>query len=152
MRRPRIYLLLLLLLGSASVWAQEPATFTIDFGAFVLEDEPDIFSEEYNFVYTGSYPLTPIVFNTEAGSFWEPVDMSAAIDKTNRDRVRAMSIRPIRVKSLGFTVQSPYANDKQSKVTNTVYTEMRGLQLFDPLTSRGFCWRCSPYSGNRFFR
>lgn len=148
----RTYIIFLLSLLSMQLQAQEKDSFTIDFGALVLADQPDIFSEEYNFVYTGSYPLTPLNFDTSVGSFWEPVDMSAAIDKSNQQQKRAMELRPIRVKSYGFTVQSPYADDGQSKVRNIAYKDMRGLQFLSPCPPVGICWRCAPYRSSRIFR
>ena len=137
-----------LLLIGLSAHAQDPDAFVIDFGAFVLEDEPDIFSEEYNFVYTGNYPLSPINFNTQVNSYWEPVDMMAAISQQNTEQRRAVELRPVRVKSFGFSTRSSYSADKQSKVNNIVYKDMRGLQFVDPFQRPGLCWRCSPYRSN----
>lgn len=145
-------LILLCFLLGLTVHAQDQDSFVIDFGAFVLEEQPDIFSEEYNFTYTGSYPLTPLNFETDLDSFWEPVDMMAAVNTRNRQQRRAVELRPINVKSYGFSTRSLYAEDGQSKVRNIAYRDMRGLQILDPCPPVGICWRCAPYRSIRVFR
>lgn len=149
--KPSILLLGLLFIGLGA-HAQDEDSFVIDFGAFVLEEQPDIFSDEYNFTYTGSYPLTPLNFDKKIGSYWEPVDMMAAISQQNRREQRAVQLRPINVKSYGFSTRSSYSDDGQSKVQNIAYRDMRGLQILDPCPPIGMCWRCAPYRSNRAFR
>lgn len=146
----RLLAILLLTFGFSAQAQDDPDFTTIDFGAFVLEEQPDIFSEEFNFVYTGNYPLTPIVFNTQAGSYWQPVDMMAAVNEENRQKQRAIQLRPVRIKSLGFNTRAQYGSDSQTKVQNFAYRDMRNLQLINPCDRFGMGWRCNPYRFNGF--
>lgn len=148
------YLFIGLLLIGYCAQAQDPDGFVIDFGAFVLDDEPDIFSDEFNFTYTGSYPLSPISFETNTNSYWEPVNMSAAVAQRNMQQQRAVQMRPVRVRYFELAARNRYTSDGQTKVQNTVYQDMRGLQLIDPraAAASGLCWRCSPFRSNWVYR
>lgn len=147
-----IFILLMLTLLSAQANAQGIDSQILQLEGIDLSDQPDIWSDEYNFVYTGSYPLTPLDFSNKDDVFWEPVDMSLAVAQENASKNRNANIRPIAVKSFGFSTASQYAADGQTKVTNIVYKDMRGLQLVSPCPPVGLCWRCAPYRNNRLFR
>lgn len=150
----RVSLLILLGLGcffTQTNQAQSLDDRTLQIVTLDLSDEPDIWSKEFNFEYTGSYPLTPLDFGKKKEVFWEAVDMGEAIAKENIQKNRNAQVRPIKVKSFGFSTAAQYNADSQTKVKNIVYKDMRGMQLVTPCPPVGMCWRCAPYRNSRFY-
>ena len=142
-----------MLLGSSAIAnAQDLESRVLQIKALDLANEPDIFSDEFNFVYTGNYPLTPLDFDKKEDVFWEPVDMSQAVASRNAINNRTANIRPIKVKAFGFSSATSYQADGQTKVTNTVYQDMRNVQFITACPPIGTCWRCAPNRGSSLFR
>jgi len=85
-------------------------------------------------------------YRINTSNYWQPVDMMGAIN-TKKDYVdSSLKIAPEDLRGLRFTV---YTSDGASKVTNSVYTEVRGLDLLFPYPPNSICYRCSPYRFNR---
>lgn len=107
-------------------------------------------SEEFNF----SIKRGPKLFSDlplpsskiTAQNYWQPVNMMEVIEgeKTFVDtKSQALSLNGIRY---GITDAS---NASGSKLTNFVYKESRGLDMFDPCPPYGICQRCAPFRVSR---
>ncbi|RMA58911.1 hypothetical protein BXY75_2293 [Ulvibacter antarcticus] len=79
-------------------------------------------------------------------NYWEPVDMMNAVTTTTSYITKTLEVEPKDSNRFGF---SGYSADASSKVKNTVYVEVRGLDLLDPCPPYGICPRCAPYRYSR---
>jgi hypothetical protein len=85
-------------------------------------------------------------FRISASNYREPVDMMSVLNTKSNYVDKTLDIVPVDSNRFGF---SGYNADKSSKVKNTVYTEVSGLDLLSPCPPYGICPRCAPYRTNR---
>jgi hypothetical protein len=96
---------------------------------------------------TPTFAATLNALKMNSSNYWEPVDMmSAASASINRLKTK-WDIAPLKPEVYGFTV---YNADAASKVKNSVYVEVRGLDLLSPCPPYGICPRCAPYRARGF--
>jgi hypothetical protein len=91
---------------------------------------------------TPTFSATLNSLKINSSNYWEPVDMMNAVSVTNNYVSTNLNVAPIKAGNFGFAV---YTSDNSSKVKNTVYAEVRGLDLLSPCPPYGICPRCAPY-------
>jgi hypothetical protein len=103
-------------------------------------------SEEANGTFlldaTPTFTATLNSLRISASNYREPVDMMNALKVSKNYSSTNLNIDPLKAGNFGFAV---YSSDGSSKVKNTVYVEVRGLDLLDPCPPYGICPRCAPY-------
>lgn len=141
-------LLLLLLLPSIAL-----AQYDFDTRYFTIEADalPDIesltnFSLEKGPAFSEKLPTFNLMTRT---TFWQPVDMVGAIGESRKFISSKVEINPVNAKVYGLNGFSGYADDAASGVDNSVYKEVRGLDLLGDCPPYGICARCAPYRVNR---
>jgi len=97
---------------------------------------------------TPTFEATLRSLRISSSNYWEPVDMMNALEPSKTYVNPNISFEPIKKDKKGFSV-SVYASDGSTRVKNTVYKEVRGLNLMDPCPPIGICPRCAPYKMNR---
>lgn len=97
---------------------------------------------------TPTFAATLNAIKISSDNYWQPVDMMNAVTVSTNYVDKTLSIAPVDSNRFGF---SGYTSDASSKVKNTVYTEVRGLDLLDPCPPFGICPRCAPYRYRRGF-
>ncbi|GHC58163.1 hypothetical protein SAMN05421855_104144 [Ulvibacter litoralis] len=102
-------------------------------GTFTLENTP-------------TFAATLNAIKISATNYWEPVNMMDAVTVSTNYLDKTLSIAPVDSNRFGF---SGYTSDASSKVKNTVYSEVRGLDILDPCPPFGICPRCAPYRFRR---
>ena len=99
-------------------------------------------SGSYNLESTPTFAATLNSFKMSSSNYWQPVDMMNAVN-TSSNRVRTKwDIANLKPETYG---NASYSADRASKVKNTVYIEVRGLDLLSPCPPYGICPRCAPY-------
>lgn len=91
---------------------------------------------------TPTFTATLNSLRISSSNYWEPVDMMNAVSVSKNYVSTRLKIDPLKSRNFGFAV---YSSDNSSKVKNTVYAEVRGLDLLDPCPPFGICPRCAPY-------
>jgi hypothetical protein len=91
---------------------------------------------------TPTFKATLNSLRISSSNFWEPVNMMNAVSATKSYVSTSLKVDPLKTQNFGFAV---YSSDGSSKVKNTVYAEVRGLDLLDPCPPYGICPRCAPY-------
>mgnify|MGYP001548615756 CR=1 FL=1 len=104
-------------------------------GSFILDNIP-------------TFAGTLSSFKIDTSNYWEPVNMRDALNSSSNYMAPNYDVAALNAKTYGFT---SYAADGSTKVKNTVYTEVRGLDLLDPCPPFGICPRCAPYRAQRGF-
>ncbi len=89
--------------------------------------------------------------NLNVDNYRTKVDMVGALASENRQAPSFVDIKEIQSEFTGFGADKNYRSDGKTRVTNTVYNEMRGLSLLDPCPPFGVCARCAPYRMGRGF-
>ena len=84
-------------------------------------------------------------FQMNSDNYRSAVNMVAAIEKEESFLVRNVDLNSLNSKFGNFGDQSQYQSDGKTRVQNTVYKEMRGLDLLSPCPPFGICARCAPY-------
>ena len=142
-------LLLLLLITPALVVAQydfDTRYFTIKADALPDVESLANFSLEKGPVFSEKLPTFNLMTRT---NFWQPVDMVGAIGEARKFISSNVAITPLNAKVYGFSGFSGYKDDAASGVDNSVYKEVRGLDLLGDCPPYGICARCAPYRVNR---
>ncbi len=124
-------------IDESSLPAAPQSTFTID-----LSDNSEKFSSSFTLEQSPTFRGALNELRISATNYWEPVDMRDVASTSNRYVGPLNDVAALNVKTYGFT---NYAADGSSKVKNTVYTEVRGLNVLDPCPPVGICPRCAPY-------
>jgi len=91
---------------------------------------------------TPTFAATLKSFKINASNYWQPVDMMGVVNTSKNYISTSLDVAPLKSDNFCFSV---YTADNASKVKNTVYTEVRGLDLLDPCPTFGICPRCAPY-------
>lgn len=110
----------------------------------MVDETPDTFILDN----TPTFEATLKSLRINSSNYWEAVDMRTALGSSTRYIDTNINITPIKTEYNGFSV-SMYASDGSSRVKNTVYKEVRGLNLLDPCPAFGICPRCAPYRYNQ---
>ncbi len=95
---------------------------------------------------TPTFEATLRSLRISSSNYWEPVDMRNASNTTENYIDTTWEINPAKTSYYGT---SSYKADGATKVTNTVYSEVRGLDLLDRCPPVGICPRCTPYRFNQ---
>ena len=95
---------------------------------------------------TPTFEATLKSLRISSSNYWEPVDMRNASGSEKNFVDTIWETDPIKTKYYGT---SGYSADGASKVTNTVYVEVSGLDLLSPCPPIGICPRCAPYRYNQ---
>ena len=90
-------------------------------------------------------------FQMNVDNYRANVDMVSAIQNEQAYVPANVNVKEIRSEFFGFGARSSYLSDGKTRVTNSVYKEMRGLDLMDPCPPFGICARCAPYRVGRGF-
>lgn len=114
----------------------------------LLSNPAEVKSGTFTLDKIPTFAATLRSYRINTSNYWQPVDMMGAVSKSKNYTDSSLMIAPEELKGLRFTV---YTADSASKVTNTVYTEVRGLDLLSPCPPHGICPRCAPYRSNRGF-
>ncbi len=88
-------------------------------------------------------------FRMNVNNYRESVDMVGAIEKEMDYVSSYVNVKEIQSEFFSFGAQQNYRSDGKTRVNNTVYKEMRGLDLMDPCPPFGICSRCAPYRVGR---
>lgn len=88
-------------------------------------------------------------FQMNENNFRSAVNMVAAIEKEESFLVRNVDLQSLQSEFGGLGDPSAYQSDGKTRVKNTVYKEVRGLDLMDPCPPFGICQRCAPYRVGR---
>jgi hypothetical protein len=99
-------------------------------------------SGSYYLDNTPTFAATLSSFRMSSSNYWEPVDMMSAVSNTINRSPSNANISSLRPENYG---NSSYSKDASTKVKNSVYVEMRGLDLLSPCPPYGICPRCAPY-------
>lgn len=94
---------------------------------------------------TPTFSATLKSLKINSSNYWEPVDMMDVVSTSNTYINPSWEVDPFESEFYGT---SGYSADGATKVTNTVYSEVRGLDLLDPCPPIGICPRCAPYRYN----
>lgn len=95
---------------------------------------------------TPTFEATLRSLRISSSNYWEPVDMRTAVGSSETYIDTNLNISPLKNRSYEM---GSYSADGATKVKNTVYTEVRGLDLLDPCPPIGICPRCAPYRFNQ---
>ncbi len=104
---------------------------------------------------TFTFDSTPFVkrtlneFQMNVSNYRKLVDMVSVVNKENmyvRDNV---DIDAIQAEFYSFGIPTSYLSDGTTRVTNTVYKEMKGLYILNSCPPFGICSRCAPYRVGR---
>jgi len=90
-------------------------------------------------------------FQMNVDNYRANVDMVSAIQTEQAYVPANVNVKEIQSEFYGFGGSSNYLSDGKTRVTNSVYKEMRGLDLMDPCPPFGICARCAPYRVGRGF-
>jgi hypothetical protein len=88
-------------------------------------------------------------FRMDVNNYRESVDMVSVVEKEMAYAPSNVNVKEIESEFYSFGVQQNYRSDGKTRVTNSVYKEMRGLNLIDPCPPIGVCPRCAPYRVGR---
>jgi len=88
-------------------------------------------------------------FDLNSFNYRSEVDMMAAVSKDRSPRPRNIDMESLRQGLPGFQNDQTYISDGKTRVENTVYKEMRGLDFVDRCPPWGVCARCAPYRAGR---
>lgn len=110
--------------------------------SFELSGDSEEAKGTFSLDATPTFRATLNSLRISSSNFWEPVDMMNAVSVSKNYVSTNLKVDPLKTQNFGFTV---YSSDKSSKVKNTVYAEVRGLDLLDPCPPYGICPRCAPY-------
>jgi hypothetical protein len=90
-------------------------------------------------------------FQMNVENYRGSVDMVSAIEAEKEYVPANVNVQEIESEFYGFGGRANYRSDGKTRVTNSVYKEMRGLDLMDPCPPFGICARCAPYRVGRGF-
>ena len=107
-----------------------------------LSDKNEPKSGSYYLDNTPTFAATLNSFKMSSSNYWQPVDMMSAVSNSTNRMPSNMDISNLRPENYG---NYSYSKDASSKVKNSVYVEMRGLDLLSPCPPYGICPRCAPY-------
>ena len=107
-----------------------------------LSDKADEKSGSFSLDNTPTFAATLSAMKMDSSNYWEPVDMMGAASASSNRLSTKWDIAPLKSETYGYGV---YSADASSKVKNSVYVEVRGLDLLSPCPPYGICPRCAPY-------
>ncbi|NNJ81780.1 MAG: hypothetical protein HKP11_06260 [Flavobacteriaceae bacterium] len=102
-------------------------------------------------------PVTPFEkiglnnFQMNVNNYRSSVDMVSAVEQESDYVLGNVNVQEIQSEFYSFGAQKNYLTDGKTRVKNSVYKEMRGLDLLDPCPPFGICARCAPYRVGRGF-
>ncbi|MFT4849425.1 MAG: hypothetical protein ACI83B_001967 [Sediminicola sp.] len=107
-----------------------------------LSNKKEERSGSYYLDNTPTFAATLNSFKMSSSNYWEPVDMMNAVSNSSNRLQTNWDIENLKPETYG---NSSYSADGASKVKNSVYMEVRGLDLLSPCPPYGICPRCAPY-------
>jgi hypothetical protein len=90
-------------------------------------------------------------FQMNVDNYRTSVDMVGAVEQESNYVPANVNVQEIQSEFFSFGAQNNYRSDGKTRVKNSVYKEMRGLDLMDPCPPFGICARCAPYRVGRGF-
>jgi hypothetical protein len=102
-------------------------------------------------------PVTPFEkiglndFRMNVNNYRGAVNMVSAVEDEMAYAPSNVNIKEIQSEFYSFSSPRNYQSDGKTRVNNSVYKEMRGLDLMDPCPPFGICPRCAPYRVGRGF-
>jgi len=116
-----------------------------------LPDVPEFSALEMNWAPKKESEFKDISDFTKvtASNYWQAVDMASALEKRENYQKADIKVANLNQKFSALGGNAQYSKDGSSKVENTVYKELRGLDFLDPCPPFGICPRCAPYRMSR---
>ena len=112
-----------------------------------LSDKKEVKSGSYYIDNTPTFAATLNSYKMSSSNYWQPVDMMNAVNNSSNGLQTNWDITNLQPRTYG---NSSYSKDGSSKVKNSVYVEVRGLDLMAPCPPYGLCPRCAPYRARRY--
>lgn len=113
---------------------------------FQITKSPQEKTGTFTLANTPTFSATRNAIKISSDNYWQPVNMMDAVSISTNYMDKTLSVAPIDSNRFGF---SGYTADASSKVKNTVYMEVRGLDVLDACPPFGICPRCAPYRYRR---
>jgi len=88
-------------------------------------------------------------FQMNANNYRKTVDMALVVNKENNYVSGNVNIASIQSEFYRFGTPTNYLSDGTTRVKNTVYKEMKGLDLLSSCPPYGICARCASYRVGR---
>lgn len=88
-------------------------------------------------------------FQMNVSNYRRLVDMASVVNKENIYVRGNVDIDAIQSEFYSFRTPTSYLSDGTTRVTNTVYKEMKGLYILNSCPPFGICSRCAPYRVGR---
>ena len=113
---------------------------------------PEIESISGISLYNGpatTYSAKLKTFQMDARNYRQQVDMMAAVESQSSFKRQEYDLSFLQEQFYGYS--ESYQTDGATSVKNSVYQEMRGLDLVNSCPPTGICARCAPYRLGRGF-